>query len=198
MTRHKIKAILLAGAAIFLVSACGQSSQIEETSVKLVKDGTVVNTIVEEFDETLYSKDSLQSMVLNEVAAFNSSEEELNISVDKLETADGKVTVVMTYSNTEAYAEFNEKTFYSGTVSEAYEAGVNLDVTLHSTGKDGGQITKEEILKMGGYRIVIVEEPIKVITDSQILYTSSNVEVLSGKAARVTDKTEENAYLIMK
>ena len=82
-------------------------------------------------------------------------------------------------------------------ILEAYEAGLDFDITLTSTQEDGGQIGKEEILKMGDYGIIILEEPVKVETASKILYTSDNVEVLSGKSAKVTE-TEEAAYLIIK
>ena len=177
--------------------ACGQNGKIEETSLKLEKDGTVVNTIVEDFDETLYNVEDLKSMVLGEVAAFNSTAGADSISVDKLEAEDGKIVLSMTYAGAGEYTEFNDSILFSGTVLEAYEAGLDFDITLTSTQEDGGQIGKEEILKMGDYGIIILEEPVKVETASKILYTSDNVEVLSGKSAKVTE-TEEAAYLIIK
>lgn len=197
MIRQKIKAILMTGAVILSLCACGQNDATEGTSVKFQKDGTVVNTIIEDFDESIYNVDELKSMVLNEVAAFNSSTEEKSISVDKLEAADGKVTVVMTYAGAEKYAEFNEKVLFYGTVSEAYAAGLNFDITLNSTKKDGGTIGKEEILSMNDYGIIILEEPVAVTTPTKIVYASSNVDVLSGKSAQVTDAEQSAAYLII-
>ena len=112
MIRQKIKAILMTGAIIFSLCACGQNTAKEETSVKLEKDGAVVNTIIEDFDETLYNVEDLKSMVLNEVAAFNSASGDKGISVEKLEVKDGKVTVAMTYANAEKYTEFNDKILF--------------------------------------------------------------------------------------
>lgn len=197
MIRQRIKAILMTGVVIFSLCACGQDVSTEETSVKIEKDGTVVNTIIEEFDETLYNVEDLKSMVLSEVASFNSASDGKSISVDKLEAKDGKVTVSMTFAGTGQYAEFNEKVLFYGTISEAYQAGLDFDITLNSTKKDGGQIGKEEILGMNDYGIVILEEPIAVMTPSKIVYASSNVEVLSAKSAKVTSTEQSAAYLII-
>lgn len=196
MIRQKGKTVLITGVIAFLLCACGQNSNIEETSLKFEKDGTVVNTIVEDFDETLYNADDLKGMVLSEVAAFNTSAGADSISVDKIATDDGKVTLSMTYAGAGEYAEFNNTILFSGTVSEAYEAGLNFDISLTSTQKDGGKIGKEDILQMGDSRMIILEEPVIVITSSPILYTSDNVEVLSGKRVKVTG--EGAAYLILK
>ena len=197
MIRQKIKAILMTGAIIIGLCACGQEAATEETSVKFEKDGTVVNTIIEEFDETLYNVEDLKSMVLSEVASYNSVSGEKSISVDKLEADGGKVTVAMTFAGAEKYADFNEKVLFSGTVAEAYGAGYDLNVTLDSTKKDGGQIGKEEILAMNDSGIIILEEPIAVMTQSKIVYASSNVEVLSAKSAKVTDTEQSLAYLVI-
>lgn len=196
MIRQRAKALLIAAVIMLNLCACGQNAAGEETSVKFQQDGTVVNTIIEDFDETLYNVDELKNMVLREVAAFNSNGNK--VSVDKLEVNDNKVTVVMTYGGAGQYAEFNEKILFSGTVLEAYEQGLNLDITLTSTKKDGGQIGEEEILQLGDHGIIILEEPIKVVTTSKILYASDNVEILSAKTARVMEGTENVAYLIMK
>lgn len=197
MIRQKGKAVLVAGLAVFALCACGQSAEEDVTSVKIEKDGTVVNTIIEDFDESLYSVDALKNMVLSEAAAFNSSSGEKSIAVDKLEAADGKVTVAMTFAGASEYSEFNDKVLFFGTVLEGYEAGLDLDITLTSTQKDGGKIGKEEILNMGDSYMVILEELIQVMTPSKIIYASENVAVLSGNSAKVLDNGEA-AYLILK
>ena len=197
MMRQKVKAVLAAGMVMLALCACGQEKEAETTSVKIEKDGTVVNTIIEEFDESLYNVDALKSMVLSEAAAFNSSSEGNSISVDKLEAADGKVTVVMTFSGASDYSEFNEKILFYGTVLEGYEAGLDLNISLISAQKDGGEIGKEEILQMGESNLIVLEEPVNVITPSKIMYASENVVVLSDKSAKVLDNGEA-AYLILK
>lgn len=197
MIRQKRRAVLLSLLAVFVFCACGQNTETEETSVRIEKDGTVTNTIVEEFDESLYDVGALKSMVLSEAAAFNNTAGEKSVSVDKLETKDGKVIVGMTFAGASKYTEFNEKILFYGTVSEGCESGLDLDITLLSTKKDGGSIGKEEILKMGDSPLVILEEPITVETPSKILYASENVAVLSANSAKVLDNGEA-AYLILK
>ncbi len=197
MNRQKSKGMFFVILCSFLLCGCEQNGKTDGTSVKIEEDGTVIHTIIEEFDETLYNEDALKNMVLAEASAFNSTAGAGSMTVDKLEAEDGKVTVKMTFEEASMYADFNGKTFFYGTVSQAYDAGMNMDVTLSSTKEDEESIGKEEILKLGEAKLLVIEEPIEVFVPSKILYASENVAVISGKSAKVLDDGKI-AYLILK
>lgn len=200
MMWHKNGTVFFIGMMAFCLCACGQNTRetAKETEISLQKNGSLVNTIVEEFDESLYDVENLRNMILVEVADFYAISGEKSITVDKVEASGGKTTVVMTYAKAEAYEQYNEKTCFYGTVSEAYAAGRNLEVTLASTKKGEEAVSREQLLTMGEFHILILQEPVKVSTYSKILYASENVELLSSKSARIVSDGEEPAYLILK
>ena len=54
----------------FLTFGCGKEESMV-TSVELDKNGAVTNTIIEEFDQSLYDLDELSKMASSEVSAYN-------------------------------------------------------------------------------------------------------------------------------
>lgn len=203
MIRQKLKAVLAVGAVCIFLCACGQSADgTKETTMKLEEDGTIINTIIENFDETLYSADNLQNMMLDEVSAFNSTTGGKSISIDKVEASEGQVEVVLIYAGASVYEAFNEVTCFYGTMQEFYDAGIEKSgITFYT--KNGDVYGIEELLKLEGEQIIVLEKSkvegtIKVETPSKILYASDNVEFLSNKSVRIPADTEELAYIIIK
>lgn len=179
--------ILLAGLFLW---GCGKSNaggdaaaagNISATEITVQKDGSIIETITEEFTKDYYKEEELRNMVLSEVADFNNSEEEA-ISVDKFEKKNGKIVIVMKYPSAEAYSEYNtnaydNKMLFFGTVAQAYDAGYSLDITLRNAKNEEETIGKEEILAMGDRHIVIASEPARVATFGRILYAGENITV---------------------
>lgn len=203
MRGQRLKAVLAAGILCILLCACGRDLDVtKETTVKIEQDGTITNTIIENFDSSLYSADDLQSMMLSEVSLFNSTTGGKSITIDKVEASEGQVEVAMTYAGASVYEEFNERTFFYGTMKEFYGSGINTEgITFHT--KDGENYGIEELLKKEDTSVLVLEKSkaegsIKIETPSKILYVSDNVEFLSGKSARILADTEEPAYLIIK
>lgn len=200
---RKLKAILSAACVILLLTGCGQGSETDETTITIEKDGKIVNTIKEAFNEEQYSEEALKQMTLSEVEEYNRQSGDEMITVDKIETSNNVVKVEMTYHSFQDYKEFNETEFFVGTVLEAYEAGYDMDVTLGSADGSSAQLTREGLLKLGGSTIIIFGEPVRVNTYSKILYASNGVTVSSdGKSAVAAQDTEEKnrqpAYLVLK
>lgn len=203
MIRQRLKAVLAAGAVCILLCACTEGSNVtKETTVKVEQDGTIKNTIIENFDETLYSGEELQSMILKEVSAFNSGTGGKSISIEKVEVSENQTEVVLIYAGASVYEEFNEVTFFNGTMREFYDSGIETaGITFHT--KNNEVYGMEELLKFEENRIIVLEKSkiegtIKVETPAKILYVSDNVEFLSNKSARISEDTEDLAYIILK
>ena len=138
----KAAGILLAG---LLLWGCGEQTteeqvevNVETTSacaIEVMEDGSILETITEEFSQEYYDEESLKNMILSEVAEFNRSHVNDTISVDKLENKKGKVSVEIRYPSAEIYTEYNtdeynNRALFHGTVSEAYAAGYSLDISM--------------------------------------------------------------------
>lgn len=205
--------ILLTG---LLLGGCGEqpaksdadiaTKNSSSCAIEVMKDGSIMETITEEFSEEYYDEESLKTMILSEVADFNRSHANDTISVDKLENKNGKITVKIRYPSADIYTEYNTddynaKTLFNGTVAEAYDAGYSLDISMTDV-KGENTIDKDELLGMGSEKIIISEAPLQIKVPGKILYVGEKVEADSkDEAHMLTDANGEAAgkyYVIYK
>lgn len=183
-----ITCALLFSAALW---GCGEGAAGTEeaaaaagTEIEVLKDGSILETITEEFQKEYYDEANLRDMLLAEVESFNEGQEDGNITVDKFESADGKLTVEVKYPSADIYTAYNtdpynHKALFCGTIAEAQGAGYDFNISL-TDAKGEKTIGKEDILGMGSSKIVIAESPSRVKVTGKILYVGENVTV-SGK-----------------
>lgn len=190
--------------------ATEETGTIVETAsactIEVMKDGSIMELITEDFSQEYYSEENLKNMVLSEVADFNKNHEKDTISVEKVESKNGKVTVKIRYPSADIYTEYNtddynEKGLFNGTVAEAYDAGYLLDISMTDI-KGETTIGKEELLGMGSEKILISEAPLQIKVPGKILYVGERVEADSkDEAHMITDengKTNGKYYVIYK
>ncbi len=191
-----VKSITCVCLISFVLCGCGESGTKAETQepaaldaaagteIEVVKDGSIVETINEEFGEEYYDETNLRDILLDEVESFNQGQEGADIVVDRFENADGRLTVRMKYPSADAYTayntdSYNHKTLFCGTVAEAQGKGYDFDISM-TDAKGEKTIGKEDILGMGSSKILIAEFPARVKVSGKILYVGENVAV-SGK-----------------
>lgn len=182
-----------------LLWGCGAGKDVlEETTLIVQKNGKVTDAIVESFDKEYYSAQELQGMVTDELAEYGRlSGDKDNAVLSEFTVEDGLAKVLIEFATPADYASFNGVEFFFGTISEAYEEGYNLDVTLKSsTSQD--TIGKEALMEMGKSHIIIVNEPIRIQTYNKILYSTANVDIIDEKTARISSESEGLAYIILK
>lgn len=155
------------------------------TEIEVMKDGSIVETINEEFGEEYYDEMNLRDILLAEVESFNEGQEGEGVIVDRFENTDGRLTVRIKYPSADVYTayntdSYNHKTLFCGTIAEAQDKGYNFDISL-TDAKGEKTIGKEDILGMGSSQILIAEFPSRVKVTGKILYVGENVAV-SGKS----------------
>lgn len=187
-------AVVLAVLCSVMLPGCGTSAEKEITTITVEKDNSLTSTIVEVFDRDYYDADDLKEYTLDAVAAYNTASGGA-VSVSKVEVKDGVVEVEMKYGNAQDYAGFNDKEFFAGTVAEAYDAGMDLDVLLTDASDDSKTVGKNEILQMGERNLIILEEEIAVEVQGKILYVSDGTEILDSKHV-VAHPGAGTAYII--
>lgn len=204
--RMKKIGIMVAGILLCtLLFGCSQKSTDEVTTITIDKSGRILNTIVEDFEKEYYAEDELKSMIESDLSAYHKKYQNTQENLIKLEsvnTSEQVATVKLIYSDAESYAQFNDVSFFSGTVSEAYQKGYSFEgVTLNSVKNDGTTLDKHAILSEGSLHVVITDEALKVRTYNDILYTSSNFTSINKKEATIeADTGSDNslAYLLFK
>ena len=184
-----VASILLAG---LLFSGCGEqepemdgalveAAEALTSEVEVQKDGSIIETLVEDFSGDRYNEESLRTMVMAEVEDYNKGHEGTAVSLDKLEQKEESVTVRLKYPSAEAYSAYNtdgynKMSLFCGTVEQAYAAGYSLDVTMQSA-KGGEAVGKAELMEMDGLNILISKNPMRIKVDGRIEYVSGNVTV---------------------
>lgn len=192
-------------ASLFL-SGCGeQESGVQITNLQIEKDGRVISNIVEDFEKEIYTIEELDTMIQEEIAAYNkavldNTQHSQAISSEKVEISQedqNKVLVTMLYASCEDYMAFNDEELFFGTIAQAKEAGFDLNVELVSASDDSHKITKEEIAGMADNHIFIIRENIQVTLSNKILYMTAGTELLNNKSFNVQN-TDGLTYIIMK
>lgn len=195
--RKKILLLSLALAA-FLLGGCSSTGNIEQNTIVVKKDGTVLGAILEDFSDSKYVSDELKAMLEEEISAYNSQAGEGKITLDTYEiTEDKKVKIIMNYASCEDYAGFNDEIMFTGMISEAYEAGYEF-ADMESVTGDGAFLGKADVLEKGSMKIVIFSEPVHVRVNGKISYVSAGVSLVDKKEAAALDEegTIEQFYVI--
>ena len=198
-----------------IATACGNKTQTEDggqiTSISIEKNGSIENTIVEDFSQSYYELDSLSAMIEQDIEAYQNQNLDSKISLSKCELTDDNSTVrvVMKYGDSQTYTGFNGETLFYGTVQDAYSAGYNLDMTLDEVKKGektGNSISRDDILGMGESHILIIEKPsdeekaqekIAVKCFGDIEFVGAGVEPTGKKSANMS-WTQDYCVVIFK
>ncbi|NLG02248.1 MAG: hypothetical protein GX567_00195 [Clostridia bacterium] len=200
---RKYRMIMFLGICMLflMISGCSKKEiSVCETTVVVGKDGSITSAVVESFDKEYYNSAGLEAMANEEINEFNQSEhvkETGKATLSKFEVADQVAKLYVKFDQAEGYAAFNQTDFFQGKVSEAYERGYSFDVSLKNA--QGAQVIgKEELLEKGKNHILILEEPVCVSVPKEILFYSSNVELIDDKSARVSSESQGLAYILYK
>lgn len=207
---RKWKKILPLFCLALLLGGCGKS-EAEITTIAIQKDGTIEHTMIEDFTED--SVDLLKNLMLEKAAEYNKSISDGSITVETVEAGEGVVRVVMTYPSAADFDGFMNMDvvdvdpalrapFFYGTVEEAFTEGYDLGVSLHGVENDNLIQGKEDLLLLGGNKIIIYDNqmnlgaPVQISMPESILYISDNVTISGKNLVEISD-TEEVAYIVL-
>lgn len=182
------------------IVSCGKGGEEGNPStLTMEKDGSLRAEIVENFEKEYYDAGELQQTVLEEAASYNRSAGSGNITVEKVETDEGSVTVKMTYAGIEDYAAFNRAVFFVGTPGEAEAAGYNLNVVLSGVKDSQETVGRADILAIDGGTLLITNVKEGIAINGKALYVSENVTAASN-ARKVWYTGDEKglAYVVYK
>lgn len=187
MRQSRIKRFLAAGLSALLVlslGGCGQAAKLPETvvntSLVVGKDGRVTSYLVNTFDKDFYSLDGLKEMAQSEADAFNiahaqATEDPLTVKAVQSVGDGATVQVVQEFTDTKAYAEYNEQDLFYGTRVEALAAGisVNLDLVNAADGTPADQAKLEKALEKN--HLLITNASAYIYCPYPVVYVSEGV-----------------------
>ena len=190
--RHTSMMILMIITVMYVMTGCGKvnASPSDMDTISVMKDGNIVQTIVDEFDQSLYSVDELSAMTQDKIDLY--SEEDGDIVCQSVEEDDNMIIVKIAYKTGEAYTDFNDKELYFGTVKDASSLGYSVkDMVMNN----GAPLNDEQFEQIKDSHVLIVQteagEELGVNVYDKIIYMSDNV-TLSGKKEAIIEAGEEN------
>lgn len=212
--RHYKKMITLMAACfalcVFCFVGCAEQEKVyvpvTSNTVEVTEDGRLIGYLVEEFDKAYYDINELKEMVIAEIDVYNKENADLSteagrapIVVEKVmmaEDGSAKAVVALNFQSAAAYEDYMGKEVFYGTVSEALEAGYELDGVLIKV-KNGEALTGEKLEKNSKKNILIVEDCVQVRTYNQVQYLSANA-TMTPEGNVDASAAEELKYIMTK
>lgn len=204
MRRYIMKIVGLFMLGSVLVG-CGSDEEITNTII-IQEDRQIIGITIEEFDSEHYKGEELQTMLDGEVKAYNTKvgvdsiiaePVEMLIPEENDEVAIIRAKLHMTYKSAKEYEDFNEVTFFVGTVEEAIEEGFDLDISLVIADEPTTTTKITDIPAEEDITLVITDEKIQVRTTGKIKYYSDDVKVIDKKEIS-SEQRAEYSYLLFK
>jgi hypothetical protein len=194
---QKIKIALSLCIFSLIFAGCSlQEKEIESNTVVIQKDGSISDVIIEDFDQSVYDLAELESMAKEEIALYQETAGENKITIDTMEVVENKLHLKMDFASYEDYAAYNSKTFFVGTLADAYAAGYSLDITMVSEKNSDEVLVNDDLMQMGLSNVVISDYTGIIRCPSKVLYYSEGA-VLVDKT-QVAGLTDDLTYVIYK
>ena len=185
--------LLCAGA--LLMTGCSNKFEPTESTLFVTSKGMVYSAVMESFEAAYYNYDELAEDVQKAVSAYCGETNPEAVTVESLVEENDMVTLLMHYETVDDYAKFNEVILFSGTLSEAMEAGYRPEHLLDADGEPA-EFNMEE---HGALKVVVTEENVCVQTTGKIKFVSDNVSIIDSKLAKTMEAGEsELAFVLYK
>ena len=167
-----ILAIIL---GVFVFGSCGiDYTETDTNTVFVLKDGRIVSTDIEEFNEATYDKDKLQAYVKDVIDTYNKENGKDSLKQKSYAVVENVATLVLEYANTDIYESVNGVELFNGTMEDAKKAGYDFDATYAKL-VDGKAITAtaDEFLNSADYKVVVIKSNTKVVIPGEVCFVST-------------------------
>lgn len=184
--KQKQKLMILGGGAIlvivlvillgvFIFNSCGSDYEKADTNtVYVLKNGKIISTDIDSFDEKTYKKNELKEYVKDVIDTYNKENKKDSLKKKSLKIKDNVATLVLEYANEEVYEKVNGVELFAGTVKEAQEAGYAFDVEFAKM-SDGKALvaSADDFAKDDTYKVVIIKSNTKVVVPGEVCFVST-------------------------
>jgi len=167
--------ILVIILAIFVFGSCGVDyTETDTNTVYILKNGKIVSTDIEAFDQKKYNGEKLDSYLKDIVDTYNKENEKDSLKKKSLTVEENVATLVLEYANGDVYEEVNGVEFFTGTIEEAKKAGYTFDDS-YAKMKDGKAVTAtaDDFIKGEDYKVVIIKSNTKVVVPGEVCFVST-------------------------
>lgn len=172
-----------------LFCGCGASYEADESTVFILKDGGIVSTDVEDFDEGTYDEDGLESYAKEKVSEYNDTYGKDLVKFKDLSVKDKKATLTLSYASAADYQQFNGIELFTGSIAEALAAGYSFEGEFASI-QDGkaSPCEADAYLEDSGYKVVVIRGNLNVHVPGEVVCVSvENTGYIDAKTISIKD-----------
>ena len=164
---------LVAVMCLGMFAGCGASYAADESTVFVLKDGSIVSTDVEDFDEGTYDADGLKDYVDQTIDTYNEENGKELVKCKDLTVKDKKAVLTLEYASASDYQKFNDIELFTGSVAEALAAGYTFDADFASVSdSEIKACDSSEFLNDPSYKVVIIKGNTNVQVKGTIAFAS--------------------------
>lgn len=206
MKHYKVLLAVLTVLTIVVGCSNKQQEDVKTSMTHLKEDGTVLMTIVEEFDKEQFSEAELKEAVSSEIEEYNSSAAaDSAITMLSLDVDSTEAVLEMEFKSLEDYRAYNSIYTYNGEdivmsiVSQIGDIDLNADMSgvflveqLGGGAMKGTELSEIEITDTSKLLKTNKESVLKI--DGNVRYTSSNVSVSDGVLKTAADEMNYIIY----
>ena len=187
--------IVVSVVAIFVLGGFGGKTA-SENSIYIYKNGKVLSTSIESFDENVYDKSELKSYIRETISAYNKEMGSTLVRQKSFNLKNGVVTSVLHYANADAFTDFFGTELFVGTIAEAMAAGFEFDIPFASVNGEVKEVTNEAFILDEGYKVAIVRANTKVTVEGTVCYVSTeNIADVGNDYVVIAAVDVEDGYL---
>ena len=168
-----------------------QGSEEALVTMEFFKNGSIIETVTEDFDGELYSREDLKAMADSELAEYNKEAGEDKLELEEIKFKDGKALLSVKYASAEDYTTFNGEEIVFKKIAEVSSSRFTESVTGV---KNNDTLAAGEIGSLKG-TVIIMNADAEIETPKKIRYASSGVTVTGKKTAEVASG-ESSSFII--
>lgn len=183
---------LLCVMTALILCACSKSKSAsaqarEKATFQVDKKGNLIVTYTEDFKESNYKKDELETQINNEIQEFNDNyavDKNKGMSQESLTVKKKKVTLKLKFQNYQDYVSYcehynitaNPAKLFIGKYKDAAAAGYAY-TGEYTNAKDSKKVAADKLKDTDSYQMIYTNEAQKISIDGTILYYSDKVSV---------------------
>ena len=196
MRAGKVAKLSVVAWCVLMLNACGtleeKAWEPGETSLQVLDDGTVTETIIDRLDQGYYNSSELENMINSTVNEYNQIHGADAVKIEEWTIENNQVTLTMIYRSGKDYGDYNNVRFYSGSM-----LGAEMDGYLfynQSQKVEKGEVTEsnlsnEEALKHKEYQVLVTDASHVVRVPGDVVYISANASPMGEKEVKPAEET---------
>ncbi len=202
--KKKLMLLCTAAAAVSLFAGCGDAD-VTESTVELKRNGRIVEYTVEDFSESYYDSDELQSYIDSTVEEWTGANEG-SVKVKRSEVEDGTAYLTIQYDSAETFSGFNGIECFAGSIVQAQSAGYDFDMDFVEI--DGGEDDQEDssveaeiqplvpgetVIEDDDLKVLIIRDHVNIRVPGKIAYISAEHLQVEGGNTVIADEDDGSA-----